>query len=196
MSRGPLPNDKKRRRNKDTIPTTELPASGRKGRPPAAPKAYKFNKAATEWWKWAWGLPQAAAWDKGALYVIARRAQLEDEVAALDDSEDLIERIHASVMRTLESESPEDIPERLQYLGLLVGKLKALAGGRMSLLKEMRELDAVLGLSPKALGQLRWKIVDKSGAADKGADAAPKTSASKKGKKAAAGRRGRLSLVG
>jgi hypothetical protein len=157
---GPLPNPNKRRRNAPTVPTTVLPAAGRKGRPPKAPEAYSLQKAAAAWWKWAWGTPQASAWDKGALYVIARRAQLEDELAALDDSEDVLERVHNSIMRILESEDPDDVPERLNYLGLLLAKLKALAGGRVTLLKEMRELDKVLGLTPKGLADLRWSIQD------------------------------------
>jgi hypothetical protein len=190
MARGPLPNEKKSRRNKDTIPTTQLPASGRKGRPPAAPKAYKFGNAAKEWWKWAWGLPQAMAWDKGALYVLARRAQLEDEVAALDESDDLIERIHDSFLRILETDDPLDLPERLTYLGLLMAKLKGLAGGRVTLLKEMRELDKVLGLTPKAMAELRWKIVD-DGEAKTSEGSKPKPSAAKQ----TGGRRGRLTVV-
>jgi hypothetical protein len=162
MPRGPAPSKKKRRANAPTIPTTELDAGGRKGRPPKLPQAYNLQKAGAEWWKWAWGTPQAMAWDKGALYVIARRAQLEDEVAALDESDDLLERIHNSMLRIIESEDRLDVPERLTYLGLLMAKLKSLAGGRVTLLKEMRELDKVLGLTPKAMIELRWEIVGES----------------------------------
>ena len=61
-------------------------------------------------------------------------------------------------LRILESEDPEDVPERLNYLSQLLAKLKALAGGRVTLLKEMRELDKVLGLTPKAMAELRWSI--------------------------------------
>ena len=64
------------------------------------------------------------------------------------------------MLRIIESEDPEDVPERLTYLGLLMAKLKALAGGRVTYLKEMRELDKVLGLTPKAMLDLRWEIVD------------------------------------
>jgi hypothetical protein len=165
---GPLPNPQKRRRNAPTVPTTVLPATGRKGRPPKHPTAYNLQKAGREWWKWAWSTPQATAWDRGALYVIARRAQLEDEVATLEEPDDLIERIHNSVIRIIESEDPLDVPERLTYLGLLVAKLKSLAGGKMAILKEMRELDKVLGLTPKGLADLRWSIQDVTEEEEKG----------------------------
>ncbi len=188
MPRGPAPSKKKRRTNAPTIPTTELDASGRKGRPPKVPEAYNLQKAGKAWWKWAWGTPQAMAWNPGDLYVLARRAQLEDEVAALEESDDLLERVHNSMLRIIESEDPEDLPERLTYLGLLLAKLKALAGGRVTYLKEMRELDKVLGLTPKAMIDLRWEIVDKKKEA-----AAPPPAAG--GSEKTDARKARLSLV-
>jgi hypothetical protein len=120
MSRGPLPNPNARRRNAPTIPTTNLPAGGRKGRIPKVPESYKLLTAGESWWRWAWHLPQAVAWDDGSHYALARRAQLEDTMAALavDD-----------------------------------------ARGRLSVLKEMRELDRRFGLDPKAMAELRWTIV-------------------------------------
>lgn len=188
MPRGPAPSKKKRRTNAPTIPTTELDASGRKGRPPKAPEAYNLQKAGAAWWKWAWGTPQACAWNPGDLYVIARRAQLEDDLVAVDDSEDLAERIEDSILRILESEDPEDVPERLRYLGLLIAKLKSLTAGRLAIAKEMRELDKILGLTPKAMLDLRWEIVDKQ----KDAPAAPATSAASR---KTDDRKARLSLV-
>ena len=80
------------------------------------------------------------------------------------------------------------MPERLTYLGLLLAKLKALAGGRVSFLKEMRELDKVLGLTPKAMLDLRWEIVDKKEAAAAGPTPAA-------GAKKDEDRKARLSLV-
>jgi hypothetical protein len=103
-------------------------------------------------------LPQAAAWDDGAIYFVARRAQLEDDLAAIEEPDDLIERIHDSVIRILESKDPLDVPERLTYLGLLVAKLKSLGGGKLAITKEMREMDNKLGLNPKALADLRWTL--------------------------------------
>ncbi|HET7588609.1 MAG TPA: hypothetical protein VFK14_00265 [Solirubrobacterales bacterium] len=191
MARGPLPNKKKRRTNAATIPTTELPASGRKGRAPNVPTAYELGAAGLAWWKWAWRLPQAMAWDSGALYVIARRASLEDDLAAVDESEKLVERIEDSIIRTIESEDPGDVPERLTYLGLLVGKLKSLGAGRLAILKEMRELDKVLGLTPKGLADLRWEIV-----ADKADEAAePDPEQPKSGTSKTQDRKARLALV-
>jgi hypothetical protein len=166
MCPGPLPDPNARRRNKRK-PGTPLPLAGPSGPTPKCP--YALAKSGKKWWKWAWKLPQATAWDDGAVYFVARRAQLEDALAALDEPEDLVERIHNSMLRTLESDAPEDVPERLNYLGLLMAKLKALAGGRVTLLKEMREMDNKLGLNPKAFADLRWtlEVPDEEPAADK-----------------------------
>jgi hypothetical protein len=133
-----------------------LPLDGPEDAPPKCP--YSLGKAGRKWWKWAWKLPQAVAWDDGAVYFVARRAQLEDDLAAVDEPEDLVERIEASILRILDSEDPEDVPERLNYLGLLVGKLKSLGAGRLAIAKEMRELDNKLGLNPKAMADLRWVL--------------------------------------
>jgi hypothetical protein len=84
MPRGPLPKPGARRHNPPTIPTTSLPVSGRTARPPTPPKGYELSESGKRWWRWAWKLPQAAAWDDGALYHVARRAQLEDDLAAMD----------------------------------------------------------------------------------------------------------------
>ena len=145
---GPLPNPQRRRRNPPAVPTTTLPASGRKGRPPNLPVGYALAKAGREWWKWAWGTPQAAAWDAGARYVVARRASLEDDLAVLDkfDPFEL-----ADLLGVEES-------ERTRELGFIIGRLKALAGDRVKVMKEMRELDSRLGLTPEALAKLRWTI--------------------------------------
>lgn len=150
MARGPLPSENARRRNSPTIPTTNLPVSGRKGRPPKPPEAYALGKAGAAWWKWAWTLPQAMAWDAGAFYSIARRAQLEDDLAILDtfDPFDLAELLG------LEEN------DALRHLGWVIGRLKGMAGGRVTVLREMRELDNKLGLNPAAMAALRWKIVD------------------------------------
>lgn len=186
MARGPLPNKKRRRTNASAIPTTLLPKSGRKGRPPKVPDAYNLQKAGREWWKWAWGTPQATAWDPGALYVIARRAQLEDDLALQDaafessDFADLLGREEDEVTRDLE---------------FIVGRLAGMAGGRNAVLKEMRELDKVLGLTPKAMADLRWEVDDgQADAEDDDQDAKPKHDGRKKAEPAE-DRRNRLSLV-
>src|SRR5687768_7619732 len=86
---GPLPEpeETRRRRNAPTIPTTELPLAGRTEDPPDVPDTYVLRAAGVAWWEWAWRLPQACAWDGGALYVAARRAQLEDDLVVLDDAD-------------------------------------------------------------------------------------------------------------
>lgn len=75
---GPLPNPQRVRRNAPTIPTTNLPAGGRKGAAPKPPKWMQLDVAAKAWWAWAWSTPQAAAWSDGDLVTLARRARLED----------------------------------------------------------------------------------------------------------------------
>lgn len=160
---GPLPNAQRRRRNAPTISTTSLPSAGRKGRPPKPPESSHLEKAGAAWWKWAWTTPQAAAWDPGALYAIARRAQLEDDLAALDLVDDF------SLEELLGAESNDVV----QTLTFVIGRLKGLAGGRVSLMKEMRELDKRLGLDPKALAELRWNIEDPEEAKPAAAAASP-----------------------
>lgn len=150
MARGPLPNPNARRRNAPTIPTTQLPAGGRKGPAPDPPATYALRDAGRAWWSWAWSLPQAAAWDAGVLYVVARRAQLEDELAALDFG-DLLE------LDDLLAGADEDAIRRVEWA---LSTLKKSATGSIALMKEMRELDGKLGLTPKALADLRWTIVD------------------------------------
>jgi hypothetical protein len=148
MPRGPLPTANARRTNKPAIPPTLLPAEGRKGRPPAVPAPYRLGRAGRAWWNAAWKTPQATKWDAGAVHIVARRATLEDDLATLDHFE------------------PFDIEEFLgvapneatRELGFAIGRLKGLAGGRIGVMKEMRELDRQLGLGPKAMADLRWSI--------------------------------------
>ncbi len=77
---GPLPNDKRRRRNAPTIPTTVLPLDGFSGPVPKVPPFVELGKAGRAWWRWAWTTPQAAAWSPGHEVAIARRASLEDDM--------------------------------------------------------------------------------------------------------------------
>ena len=147
MPRGPLPSANARRRNAPTIPTNELPAEGRKGPVPKCP--YELGAAGDRWWKWAWKLPQAAKWDDGALYVVARRALLEDHAAALDfaDTLDL-----ADLFGAMKND------EAKRTVEFALSLLKRSATGEGALMKEMRELDNRLGLNPKAMVDLRWSI--------------------------------------
>jgi hypothetical protein len=150
VSRGPLPNPNRRRRNQPTIPTTDLPAEGRKGRIPACP--YKLQKAGKAWWKWAWHTPQAEAWDPGAHYVVARRAQLEDDIDALDSVAGLFDDVVGA----------DDEQQAARNLEAAIKRLKGMASGRSTVHREMRELDDRLGLTPKGLAALRWKVTDAS----------------------------------
>lgn len=145
---GPLPNPQRRRRNAPTVPSTSLPASGRKGRPPSCP--YGLGDAGVAWWRWAWGLPQACAWGHGDLYAVARRALLEDEHARLEfvdglDFADLLAGADDEAIRNVE---------------FALSTLKGCATGTLAIKKEMDALDDRLGLNPKALAALRWSIVE------------------------------------
>lgn len=86
---GPLPKQTRRRRNAPTIPTTSLPASGRKGPVPDPPSWLHLRTAGRAWWDWAWKSPQAAAWSPEAHGpMVAHRAKLEDDLAAAVDVKD------------------------------------------------------------------------------------------------------------
>lgn len=159
MSRGPLPSGTARRRNTATIPTTNLPASGRrtadgkKVAAPRPPKGYDLGAAGKLFWRWAWALPQSAAWDDGSHYALARRAQLEDHLAALGE----IRGLDLSFLDGMEDDV--DYGAIARAITAVIGTLQAKAGGASSLMKEMRELDNRFGLNPKAMADLRWQIV-------------------------------------
>lgn len=144
---GPMPNPNRRRANAPTIPTTNLPSAGRPGRAPAVPLPCKLRTAGLQWWRWAWKTPQAAAWDPGSHQIVARRASLEDDLAALHDVEGL------DYLELAETDSARAVRAA-------VARVSALVTGRLAITKEMRELDDRLGLTPKAMAALRWKIVD------------------------------------
>lgn len=145
---GPLPTGEAIRRNKPTIPTTSLPVAGRSTPTPDPPMTYELDIAGRDWWEWAWHTPQACGWDDGALFAVARRAQLEDDLAALEQAGEF------DWSDYLNDE------ERGRKLDTMLTKLKALAGNKLALVRECRELDNRLGLTPKGLADLRWKIVD------------------------------------
>lgn len=145
---GPLPQKDARRKNAPTIPTTELPAGGTTTKAPRCP--YKLGPAGRAWWRWAWKLPQASAWDTGATYFVARRAQLEDMAASLDAVED-----SAAIAELFQFDEHSDFAEQLRWV---LGGLKRAAGGLVPIAREMRELENRLGLNPKALAENRWTI--------------------------------------
>lgn len=182
MARGPLPDPNAQRRNAPTIAGTQLPAKGRAGRAPAVPKSYDLGKAGKAWWTWAWKTPQATAWDAGALYVVARRAQLEDDLAALGSE---IESVKTTLSDFL-GLTPDSDNSRLDEIVDIFAGLKRSSGNQTTVMREMRELDERLGLTPKSLAALRWTIVDD---VDTAAQAPAKQS------KAKTNRRARLSVV-
>lgn len=159
---GPLPDPNRVRRNAPTIPTTKLLASGRSDPAPDPPEWVNLGEAGSAWWEWAWSTPQACAWSEGDRVVVARRAALEDDLATIG---------------RVESMDGMDVvcAENHSEVRALIGRLAGLVTGRLSILKEMRELDDRLGLTPKAMAALRWTIVPDPEPVDAPGDE-PKTS--------------------
>lgn len=141
-----LPNPNRRRANAPTIPTRALPAGGRTAPAPRVPAFARLGTAGKAWWRWAWKTPQAAAWAGGHEGIVARRASLEDDLAALEAVEglDFLDVLGA---------------DRAGEVKTAIIRLAALAGNRLSILREIRELEDRLGLSPKGMAQLHWEIV-------------------------------------
>ncbi|MGE0138645.1 MAG: hypothetical protein AB7R77_12560 [Ilumatobacteraceae bacterium] len=158
---GPLPQEHRRRRNAPTIPTTSLPVDGRKGRPPNPPSWVELGAHGKAFWVWAWGTPQAAAWNKGHHVAIAHRASLEDDLAALVDYAD---GVNLEDLLALDTEKTDVLREISSRVDWLVKRLKAVAGGRSTIISRIQTYDAQLGLDPKGMAALRWKIVDDTAA--------------------------------
>lgn len=155
MSPGPLPSTQRRRRNAPTLPTTRLPVSGRKGTVPKPPDGYEFGDRGKAFWAWAWGTPQAAAWDAGVHVALARRAMLEDDLAALK-YKPTFGPLPTDDEGNIDLEQLDKYVKAIEYV---VGRLQGLAANHLRVMKEMRELDNALGLTPKALAGLRWEVV-------------------------------------
>lgn len=146
---GPLPQKTRRRTNEPTIPTTNLPLSGRQGSAPPVPSWVDLGKSGSAWWKWAWSTPQAAAWgaNVGQESMIARRASLEDDLSSITE-------IHGLDLDHL----GEDATAR--HIRAVVANVATLVTGKLQILREMRELDDRLGLTPKGMAALRWVVVN------------------------------------
>lgn len=112
---------------------------------------YELRAAGAAWWAWAWETEQAKRWDGGALYAVARRARLEDDLAALE----LVDEFD---VESFMAEDPVEATRKLQWM---LETLKASASGMLQLAKEMRELETQLGLGPKAMHGLGWKADEK-----------------------------------
>jgi hypothetical protein len=82
--------------------------------------------------------------------MVARRASLEDDLAALATVEGLDA---VELLQALD-------PDAFSTVRDLVGRLAALASGRLAVAREMRELDDRLGLTPKGMAALRWTVVE------------------------------------
>jgi hypothetical protein len=150
MARGPLPNPNALRRNKPTIPTTKLSASGRADPAPAVPPWCELGADGLAWWTWAWSSPEANGWSDSLIDVVARRASLVDDLAAL---------ARVGSLDAWELLACEEMAE----VRALVGRLAGLATGRLQVLKACHDIDAQLGFGAKNLAALRWEIVADAG---------------------------------
>lgn len=61
---GPPPKPGAIRRSKPTFEWVELPAEGRKGKPPVLPKWRSWHAGTLEAWAGWWSTPQATRWDQ------------------------------------------------------------------------------------------------------------------------------------
>lgn len=90
------------------------------------------------------------------LYTVARRARLEDALAALEEFDpEALEWFFAG----LRLDMPEDeLRDASKELAFIVGRLKGLAGGLVAVSREMRDLEAQLGFGAKSMAGLGWKV--------------------------------------
>ena len=153
--RGPLPEQagKRRRRNPPAIPTRALPAGGFAGPYPRPPKGVELGEAGRTWWRWAWRTPQAAAWDAGTHVALARRASLEDDVAALDQVDGL------DVSGVLDLVRQQEAADAVKELAWLVRRLAGMTTGRLAIYQKMLDLDRQFGLTTRSFYDLRFEIV-------------------------------------
>lgn len=157
MPSGPLPDPNAQRRNASTIPTTDLPAEGFEGEIPAVPSWVQLGRAGLDYWNWVWRTPEACGWGTGSAAVdaVAKRASFEDDLAAIE----LAASVDLGEMMETTSDL-EDMKARIESTFKVLGKL---AGGKLTIIKEMGRLDGELGLTPKARQALRWTIAPKKG---------------------------------
>lgn len=145
---GPLPDPTAVRRNEPTIPTTKIPAGGRRGPVPEPPEFVPLARAGSAWWDWAWRTPQACAWDDGQLVKVAHRASLEDDLNAISR----VDEVESFLRDVANSRDFREVKA-------LVANLAALVTNRLGILTRISDLDDKLGLSPKGRDQLRLRVV-------------------------------------
>lgn len=142
MPRGPLPKPEgqRRRRNAPTIAGAKTTTTNKRSMVPDIPDTVKLRKAGLLWWKWAWTTPQAKLWNEGHVDAVARRAALQDDLAATEE-------IHGLDLSALPTDARAT-----------VRSVASIATGRLNLYRHMLDLDRQLGLTPKAQADLRWSI--------------------------------------
>lgn len=109
------PDAERRTRHHPRVAWVDLPAEGRKGKPPSLPEGREWPAATQKAWERMWAKPQAVMWDQ-------------------DGSS-----LHAWVWL---------------HADLMIGK-----GASKALCEELRQIENLHGLNPKAMAQLHWRIV-------------------------------------
>lgn len=158
-----------------------LPPTGRSGPAPKCP--YALAGAGSAWWAWAWATPQATRWDAGVLYTVARRAHLEDDLAALATRDAPAKErrrrrplrkgqrgygpvcrcgapktVAAHTCRKCINRPMRREPAKEQSSSGERERAKDAAARKLAVAKEMRELDGKLGLTPRAMLDLGWVV--------------------------------------
>ena len=76
----PKPPGQRRRRNLGQAQWRELPAAGRKGKPPELPQA-EWLESTRDWWATIWASPMATVWVEADIESLIRLARLRDDFA-------------------------------------------------------------------------------------------------------------------
>jgi len=119
---------------------------------PELPAWRELGSAGTQWWEWAWRTPQACAWDDGQLLKVADRAALEDDLVAVSRADFMGDFLEDSLGVLASNDDFKAISDT-------VSSIARLLAGKISIQRQINEIDDRLGLSPKGRDQLRLKIV-------------------------------------
>lgn len=91
----PKPDSQRRRRNRPGFEWTELPAEGRKGRPPKLPPIRAWSDETKRWWRELWKTPQATAWDQQGRSAVPMAILYQDMQDRPADSKPLLAEMRA-----------------------------------------------------------------------------------------------------
>lgn len=137
-----------------TIPQTSLPDQGYQGEIPDPIRP--LDGYAKVYWDWAWSTPQAAMWDKGTAGAVTTLSEIHRDIEALESMSGIASKM--SFYDLLECTDPSMGPVAKQ-LGDLFGGLLKMVTNKKGLVAEARSYESVLGLNPKAMSDMRWKVL-------------------------------------